>query len=447
MAPIRAPSLQVASAGDPSRVADVSSTFHMHAPMQGSPGTRLTPIGQPLWAAAQRLQDWLVHAALPRWARDATDRDAGGFQEQLRFDGTPVDVPRRTRVAARQLYVYATAARNGWLPGAEALAAHAHRFLTTRLATPEGHYAASVQPGSWAVDARFDLYEQAFALFGLASGRGLVASPATLDAEADALRALLMQRWRHRWRGFHDGPAAHNLCANPHMHLLEAALAWETALADDPVAAAPWVALADDCALLALEALIDPESGALREHFDADWRVVALPPAAPIEPGHQFEWAWLLMRWGTRRIHSEAIDAAAILLDVGDRYGVDRRRGVAIDGLDPMLQPLHRAARLWPQTERIKACCLAARTPGSGWPVRKALAELEAAIIGLLHFVDGAPAGLWHETIDAEGRPDQGPSRTSSLYHLVGAVDELQRFMARCSVSPAAAVRGTALPC
>ena len=54
--------------------------------------------------------------------------------------------------------------------------------------------------------------------------------------------------------------------ANPHMHLLESALAW-VALDDEDRA---WRRMADAVATC-IEKFIDPASGALREFFAADW--------------------------------------------------------------------------------------------------------------------------------------------------------------------------------
>ena len=52
--------------------------------------------------------------------------------------------------------------------------------------------------------------------------------------------------------------------------------------------------------MLALTRFIDPETGVLREFFDADWRAPGGEDGL-VEPGHQFEWAWLLQRWGRLR--------------------------------------------------------------------------------------------------------------------------------------------------
>ena len=42
---------------------------------------------------------------------------------------------------------------------------------------------------------------------------------------------------------------------------------------------------------------IDAHNGALHEFFDADWNPAPGIEGRIVEPGHQFEWAWLLLRW------------------------------------------------------------------------------------------------------------------------------------------------------
>ena len=61
-----------------------------------------------------RARDWLFRQALPLWAQAGVDAD-GRFVEKLDFDGRPITgLPRRTRVQARQVYVFAEAAVLGW---------------------------------------------------------------------------------------------------------------------------------------------------------------------------------------------------------------------------------------------------------------------------------------------------------------------------------------------
>ena len=43
--------------------------------------------------------------------------------------------------------------------------------------------------------------------------------------------------------------------------------------------------------------VIDPATGALREFFDAERHSAPRYQGRIVEPGHEFEWAWLLLRW------------------------------------------------------------------------------------------------------------------------------------------------------
>ena len=68
-------------------------------------------------AARNRVHDWLFGQALPLWATAGID-DQDRFFEKLDFNGRPVTgVPRRTRVQARQIYVFCEATALGWAGG------------------------------------------------------------------------------------------------------------------------------------------------------------------------------------------------------------------------------------------------------------------------------------------------------------------------------------------
>lgn len=376
-----------------------------------------------LATARDTLVHWLRTHALPLWSQVGVDRAQGGYFEQLDAAGGPVEEPRRARVVARQIYVFATASRLGWLTGADALVDHGLSFLFDRLRRPDGHYAAAVRPDGGMVRDAFDLYEHAFILFALASAYRSRPSLVNLPEAAHELLQNMRRGWAHPIAGFDEAsPPTLPLKANPHMHLFEAALAWEGVA---PAGDAPtWRALSDEVAGLALARLIDPRTGALREFFDAQWRPIAGAAGRIVEPGHQFEWAWLLMRWGRDRERPEAIDAARRLLEIGERHGVDAR-GVAIETLRDDFEVLDARARLWPQTERIKAWH--AMHELAQEPALKALAaeRAVAAIAGLQKFFTPSPAGSWCELLDADGRRQPGPARTSSLYHIVCAIETL----------------------
>ncbi len=145
--------------------------------------------------------------------------------------------------------------------------------------------------------------------------------------------------------------------SNPHMHLFEAALAW-TEAGRDPV----WRALATEIADLALSKLFDGEHGFVREHYDAQWAPLAGEAGRSLEPGHQFEWAWLMKRWA-RMSGDKRADAAALRLHQAGNRGLSPDGQVAIDEMRDDFEPLKPGARLWPQTERLKSAALQALWP------------------------------------------------------------------------------------
>ena len=216
--------------------------------------TLSTSLSTPL--AAQRHRHWLVAAALPLWAHRGVDLERGGFFEKVGFDLRPVAEPRRARVVARQIYVFATAQRRGWLDGADALVEHGLSFLLNLLRQQDGSFAAAVEPDGRVVRGEFDLYEHAFVLFALASACRDRPDRSALAAEARTLLGCMHAHWKHPVAGFEEAsPRRLPLLSNPHMHLMEAALEWEDVAppSDRPV----WAALADELAQLCLECFID----------------------------------------------------------------------------------------------------------------------------------------------------------------------------------------------
>jgi mannose-6-phosphate isomerase len=216
-------------------------------------------------------------------------------------------------------------------------------------------------------------------------------------------------------QGFESGvPASLPLQSNPHMHLFEAALAGCEVCSER----AQWKVLADEIAELALTKFIDPHTGALREFFDAQWNPAPGAQGRIVEPGHQYEWAWLLLRWGGAS-NSRARTAALKLIDIGEGHGL--RNGLATNSMLDDFSAHDAGARLWPQTERLKAAALAARCTGEARYITMAVAAAE----GLLRYLDCPVAGLWYDRIDPDGKLVDEPAPASSFYHLVAAIAEI----------------------
>jgi len=359
-----------------------------------------------------RLLGWLIDDAYPVWATAGFDATHRTFNERLIPGAAAPAVPRRARVQARQVYAYSRAANLGWRGDARSLAEAGLTFFIRHYLREDDLFRTLVAPDGAVADDRVVLYDQAFALLALASSQeALGAAPYIVDLGV-RLRTALSQRLHRAGGGFDSGiPDRTPLLSNPHMHLFEAALAWQ-AVSPDPA----WRAVVDEICGIALKYFIDPDMGALRELFDQNWQ--ALPEGTPgqaIEPGHQFEWAWLLLCQDASP-GSATRHAAQRLFAIGENHGV--QGGIAINALSADLRVKDPEARLWPQTERLKAACLLGALTGEEHYWNSAL----DAARGLWRFLDCGARGLWYDKIDREGKFVEEPAPASSFYHIICAI-------------------------
>ena len=365
------------------------------------------PVGT-MASEAGALKGWLLTVALPLWWRLGADHVRGGFHEAIAHDGTPAPGPHRARSIARMAYSYCEAGRLGWDGPWREAAQHALDYLRRHFVMADATVVSLVDLDGRPRQTPLDLYDQAFALLAFASGHATFGTTSGCRAAAVALQQTLQRDHSHPLGGFSEhGP--HPLRANPHMHLLESALAW-LAVDDDP----RWRAMADDIAKLCLQVFIDPTTGALRELFMADGLPAAGIDGRICEPGHHYEWSVLLARWAhlTARVRPEA---AARLVAFADRHGIDAGRGVAINSILSDGTPHDPVARLWAQAERIRAYLVECRPEH----------QIAAAIAGLRRFLATPTPGLWFDQLGADDLMISEPARATSLYHIIGAVADL----------------------
>lgn len=309
----------------------------------------------------------------------------------------------------RQSWVFAEAAALGASDEYAAIAKAAEAFHDAHYRRSDELFAYAADEAGRIMAAHALLYDQAFALLSWAAlqrvcGRSYV-------EKAHVMRDALAPH-AHAPGGFRES-GDQPFQANAHMHLLEASLAWEEA------GDATWTALSDQIVDLALAWFIDPESGVIREFFDASWTDRKDDEGGLVEPGHQFEWAWLLDRWSCLR-HGANVRAVAERLYRAGLAGVDRARQVAVGSTWSDLGVRDPATRIWPQTEWLKAA-LVFGTPAEG---------LEAAL-ALIRFLNRSPAGLWHERMAADGSLATDACPATSLYHITGAIIPLLKATGR----------------
>ena len=348
--------------------------------------------------------DWLSRSALPLWARAGVD-PKGGFQELLALDGHPVAAPRRSRVQARQSFVFAYAGRLGWEGPWGDIAVTGLNWLDSHCRRHDGLYSTLSAADGAIIDHTAFIYDQTFVLLAAAElHRHNVRTG--WDKKAQELMGCIQILRRHSEGGFQESGGL--FLSNPHMHLLEACLSWIEA-----DGSSLWWDVSRETVALALNRLIDPSRKVLREEFDGNWWPAPGRSGNSVEPGHQFEWAWLLERWSRLSGDIRAHDAALTLFAAGLR-GVDTGRGVAIDETDINFIPRRSTARLWPQAEWLKAACILGDT-----------IQKDAAAATLWRYLETPTEGLWRDKMREDGSFVDEPSPASSLYHLICATASL----------------------
>lgn len=372
---------------------------------------------------AALLTDWVVQHALPFWATSGFDGEHRRFEECLSLKGERVlDAPLRLMVQARQIYVYALASRRNWYPGALALVETAYASMLRDFHERDGRggWVHSIRRDGAIADSQRDLYAHAFALLSIASYVQATGRRQAL-ALADETLAFMDANFAAPGGGYVEALPATSAFRrqNPHMHLFEALLAL-------------WSSSADRSYLTRATSLFDlftsrffrPDLGILGEYFDTNLRPAGGVDGRIVEPGHHYEWVWLL-----RRFEHESGRSVQLYVDAlyahADAHGHD---GVGLIVNEVLTDGSHHSPshRLWPMTEAIKANLAEARRGRVG-------ASLKAATLAnllLQRFLTNVPLGGWIDRLDWNGLPDTDVMPASSFYHLVCAIDELDRFAA-----------------
>ena len=207
---------------------------------------------------------------------------------------------------------------------------------------------------------------------------------------------------------------------NPHMHLFEAMLAWFEATGREM-----FLARAAELYGMMAARFFQPETGILAEYFDGAWNPREGIHGRICEPGHHFEWSWLLRRYASLSGRGDSPIALA-LKAFGDRHGFDAE-GLVVDQLLDDGRVHKPSRRCWPHTEAIKAEAAAAETGDT-----TAAARAAQTIDRLLTVFLGRPVtGGWIDHVDAKGAPIVDHMPASTLYHVFLAAAEADRVWGR----------------
>ena len=352
---------------------------------------------------------WLTNDVFPLWSTTGVFPD-GSFVEALNYEKQPFHGPQRAIVQSRQLYSFAEGIRLGVIPETKAknILSKATDFFIENYTLPSGAFCHAVEKG--AKNLQTDLYSQAFVIFALAQSHEFHQKPEYKNKALGVLKYLQKER-RNPAGGYTEIKSEVLYQSNPHMHLFEAALAW-VKIDKDPI----WRELADELFSLCQTKFVQP-SGLLAEHFSKDWNPQLTDGNFVIEPGHHYEWAWLVLQYKELTGVNTSV-LAATLFDAGEKYGIHPETGFVIDEVWSLGKAKKQSSRFWPQCERIKAAVAlgqCTRNPMYG-PIADRGMEL------LFKYFEVAP-GIWEDTFE-NGAFTKQPIRASSLYHIINAISE-----------------------
>lgn len=362
------------------------------------------------------VRDWVFKGALPFWAEYGVDREYGGFLEEVAQDGGLTGCSfKRVRVQCRQTYVFSQAAVLGW-PGGEALSQMGYEYLVAHARVAGGGWAKVLTREGNVADASADLYDLAFVIFAMAWRYRASGDPEALAHARSALQ-FVQQNMTGPGGGFWAKlPASAPRLQNPHMHLTEACLAAFEASGDER-----FLDQAKQLVTLLRTRLFDGRT--LGERFDQDWRRLDSAEGRTLEPGHHFEWTWILAQY-QKQTGEQVSGEALALADFAERFGVDRQTGAVFDAVGDDGAPLKRSSRAWTNTERLKAWLAIFELTG-----RDPTAEVSSTLnLFFRRYFANAKPGAWIDQFDGEGRPMCEAVPASIVYHLLLAFQDLLRL-------------------
>jgi mannose-6-phosphate isomerase len=362
-----------------------------------------------LTALFASVQQHFLDVIVPLWQGPGWNADMALPYEALDAEHQPLQPQRyRAMACARQLYLFSSLI--GQVPAAEERAAALFRSLQQYFHDAEhGGWFYSVDPQGAPLDQRKDLYTHAFILFACAHYWDKVREP-RVESVLNAALEVVAQRFAtgdglyeasldRDWSSLKSGPLQ-----NPLMHLAEAFLATLSVREDVAVQGA----LIELCTALQ-QRFIDPQNGVLMEQpleTVDNW----------FEPGHQFEWYFLLESSPLLRgsaLHTSLERAFAFT----EQRGVDPQTGAVRAMLEPGGPAKDATQRIWAQAEYLRALTL---RPDSEDAVLRQLRALQQRF---LH------SGGWYECRDQNGDVSRQDMPSTTPYHLAtcyrGLVDYL----------------------
>jgi mannose-6-phosphate isomerase len=364
------------------------------------PDVSLPAAKSELSAVFTTVQQHFMDVIVPLWQGPGWNAEMALPYEALDAQHQPLPPQRyRAMACARQLFLFSSFIGAPQVADAQLRAAALFRSLQQHFHDAEhGGWFYSIDPQGAPLDRRKDLYTHAFIIFACAHYWAKVREPlvesvlnaalhvvAEQFADGDGLYESVLDE---DWSSLGAGPLQ-----NPLMHLAEAFLATLEVRED-----AQTLAALDALAEAMQRRFVDIEHGVMLEKpLDAvdNWS----------EPGHQFEWFYLLESSEHLRgtpLHRSLTTAFAH----AEEQGVDQVTGAVVAMLEVDGSVKDGTQRIWAQAEYLRALTL---RPDSEALLARQLNALQQRF---LH-----PAG-WNECLDSQGQVSRSDMPSTTPYHL-----------------------------
>ncbi len=365
----------------------------------------------------------------PKWYEAFQDRTMGGFYERLGHSFRPLyNGQRRLLTQCRQLSVYSALGYGG-------LRAHFDHIVERYYDPDTDLWIFSLDDTGQPLDKNCDLYALSFVIFMCTHY-----FKATGDTRAQDLAVQTVQMIDKKFRipgipglmealNENNAPIPALRRQNPHMHLLEACLfAYDTWRSD------AFIVMADEMVGLFHSHFFNKDRCILHEFFDD--RLQPDPSKGDlVEPGHYFEWVWLLKKHAqfkhTPALHADAVSA---LFHWAHMHGWDLEHGGVYDVLKPDGRVVTDTKRIWPFCEALKAYTLMlADTPhNAATPLsRQAIKDRVTLMVAVFEDKYMEERGFWTEVLNRDLTNQTNYMPGTTPYHVYFGITETKMYLDR----------------
>jgi mannose/cellobiose epimerase-like protein (N-acyl-D-glucosamine 2-epimerase family) len=367
------------------------------------------------------LQNRLQLRWVPKWYEAFSD-PKGGFYERLGKGFKPVLTGQRRLVTqCRQLAIYSHAAQGQTKTPFRNLEAQFDFIVNHYHDEETGLWHFALEESAAVADRTCDLYALTFVIFSFSHYYRATGDLRAKTLARDALDLVDTKFRCGEFEGFYEAldmrgqPVQRMRRQNPHMHLLEACLfAYET-----------WQdfayrKMADEIVILFQRHFFDTKNNVVIEFF-SDNLFPHMEKGGFIEPGHAFEWVWLLKKHadlgGDPALHDKVCQR---LLDKANDDGWDKEYDGIYDTVSPNGRVIADTKRIWPFCEALKANALMLTHASD----KQAIKDRVAAMVDVFERKYMQERGFWTEWLDRDLSPAADYMPGTTPYHVYFGITE-----------------------